>query len=122
MEREKLPENAAAMGPYFLAQLKARVGDHPHVGEVRGEGLMMAVEFVADRAKRRFFKPGTAPHRVVAAKAMEQGVLARALPFVEVTSFSPPLCITTAEIDEAIDRYVKGLELATPELERLAAI
>jgi L-2,4-diaminobutyrate transaminase len=121
MEREGLIDNAAAMGPYLLRRLRERIGDHPHVGEVRGEGLMLAVEFVADKAAKRFFAPGTAPHRLVARRALEAGVLARALPFIEVTSFSPPLCIGKAEIDELVERYARGLEIATPELWELAS-
>ena len=45
MEREKLIENSAAMGVYFKDQLKERFGDHPYVGDIRGEGLMMAIEW-----------------------------------------------------------------------------
>jgi L-2,4-diaminobutyrate transaminase len=66
------------------------------------------------------FKPGQDPHRLVARKVMEQGVVMRALPFVEVTWFSPPLSITTGEI-EGLDRYARGLEQATPELRILAS-
>src|SRR5205085_9038478 len=58
IERERLVENAAATGAYFLRQLQDRTADHPYVGSVRGEGLMLAVEFVADKAQRRFFSPG----------------------------------------------------------------
>ena len=57
-------------------------------------GQMIAVEFVADKAARRFFDPQGGAHRLVAAKALELGVLMRALPFIEVISFSPPLSMT----------------------------
>ena len=120
MEREGLVEKSAEIGPYFLQRLRARIGDNPFVGDVRGEGLMIAVEFVADKGERRFFQPGSGAHRLVAAKALEQSVVARALPFIEVTSFSPPLCITRQEVDEAIDRYARGLDAAMPQLETLA--
>jgi L-2,4-diaminobutyrate transaminase len=53
MEREGLIENAARVGAYLLEQLEATVGDHPYVGDVRGVGLVHAVEFMADKAKRR---------------------------------------------------------------------
>lgn len=121
LENEGMIENAASVGAHMLQTLKDRVGDHPFVGDVRGEGLMLAVEFVADKTNRRFFAPGTNPHRVVAAKALEHKILARALPFIETIAFSPPLCITAAECDEAVDRFVRALDAATPELERLAA-
>ena len=49
LERERLVEQAAEVGPHLLKCLKERVGDHPHVGDVRGIGQMHAVEYVADK-------------------------------------------------------------------------
>ncbi len=121
LEREGLPQQAAEVGAYLLSLLRERVGSNPYVGEVRGIGQMLAVEFIADKASRRFFAPQTAPHRLVAAKALEQGVLTRPLPFVEVNSFSPPLCMTRSEAEEAVARYGKALDAATAELGTLAA-
>jgi L-2,4-diaminobutyrate transaminase len=83
---------------------------------------MLAVEFVADKKARRFFNPKSNAHRIVAKKALELGVMSRALPYVEVNSFSPPLCITQAEIDEGVERYAKALEAVTPELKQLATM
>jgi L-2,4-diaminobutyrate transaminase len=120
MEGEGMVANAATVGAYLLDGLRERVGQHRYVGEIRGEGLMIGVEFTADRATRRPFSAGTNAHRAVAAKALEENLVVRALPFIEVISFSPPLCITKADCDEVIDRFAKGLEAATPELDRLA--
>ena len=50
MEREGLVEQAAEVGAYLQKLLRERVGNHPYVGEVRGVGQMIAVEFVADKA------------------------------------------------------------------------
>ena len=120
MEREGMVANAGAMGAYLLAGLRERVGQHRYVGDIRGEGLMIGVEFSADRTTRKPFAASANAHRVVAAKVLEQGLIARALPFIEVISFSPPLCITKADCDETIDRFAKGLDAATPDLDRLA--
>lgn len=120
MEREGLIERAADVGPYMLQLLRDRVGDHPFVGEVRGMGQMMAVEYVADKGTKRFFNPKAGAHRIVAGKALEHGVLPRALPFIEVTSFSPPLIMTRVEAEEAVDRFTRGLEGATPDLAKAA--
>jgi L-2,4-diaminobutyrate transaminase len=79
------------------------------------------VEFVADKAARRFFDPKAAVHRLVAAKALELGVLTRPLPFIEVNSFSPPLSMTRGEAEEAVELYGKALDAVTPDLARLAA-
>ena len=120
MERDGLVEQSAEVGAYLLEALKDRVGSHPHVGEVRGVGQMIAVEYIADKAARRFFDPKANAHRVVAAKTLEFGVLARALPFIEVMSFSPPLCMTRSEADAAVDIFGRALDAVTPELGKLA--
>ena len=105
MEREGLIDNAAKVGPYLLNQLRETVGDHPYIGDVRGEGLIMALEFIADRETRRPFDPKAGVHRLVAARAMELQLMVRPLPFIETIPFSPPLCITAAECDEAVERF-----------------
>jgi L-2,4-diaminobutyrate transaminase len=120
MQREGLVEQAAEVGRYFLGLLADRVGGHPHVGEVRGIGQMLAVEFVADKASRKFFDPKSGVHRIVAAKALEAGIVTRPLPFIEVNSFSPPLCMSRSEAEEAVARYGKGLDAATPDLAKAA--
>ena len=109
LEGEGLVENAAKVGPYFLEQLRDKVADHPYVGDVRGVGLMMAVELVADKEKRQPFAPGSNPHRIVSAKGLDHNVMARALPLNEVIAFSPPLCITEAECDEAVEGFLARL-------------
>ena len=81
---------------------------------------MMAVEYVADKKTRKLFDPKAGVHRLVSGKALEMGVLARALPFIEVTSFSPPLIMTKSEAEEGIERFGKALDAMTPELRKLA--
>lgn len=119
IEREGLVENTANLASRLACALNDRLGDNPFVGDIRSVGLMAGVEFVADRAKRQAFPQGSAPHRIVARHATEAGVLTRALPFLPVNSFSPPLSITAAEIDEGVDRYAAALAAAMPELTAL---
>ncbi|EHJ94678.1 hypothetical protein KUC_1637 [Vreelandella boliviensis LC1] len=114
MEQENLTERAALLGPVLLKALRNRVGENPFVGDIRGVGLMAAVEFSG-------FPKASAPHKIVAKHATAAGVLTRALPYLPVTSFSPPLTISEAEIIEAVDRYARALDAATPELEALLA-
>jgi L-2,4-diaminobutyrate transaminase len=120
MENEGMVENAARVGPYLRERLRATIGDHAYVGDVRGEGLMIAVEFIADKASRRPFAASANAHRIVSAKAMEQDLMVRPLPYIEVIPFSPPLCITEADCDEAVERFARALDQATPQLHRLA--
>jgi L-2,4-diaminobutyrate transaminase len=120
IEREVLVDNAARMGQLMIEQLRRRLADHPYVGDIRGAGLMIGIEFVADKAKRRFFKAGTYPHRLVQQRASERCLLIRALPFGDITSISPPLSISESEVSEGVERYVSAVEAATPALRELA--
>ena len=79
LENEDLAGNSARVGRYFLRQLKEALADHPFVGDVRGEGLLMGVELVADKGARRWFRPEDGAHRLVFAKLMEEGIISRAL-------------------------------------------
>ena len=83
-------------------------------------GQMLAVEFVADKTARRFFDAKAGAHRLVSAKALEFGLLTRALPFIEVNAFSPPLNMTRSDAEDAVERYGKALDAVTPDLARLA--
>ncbi len=120
MEREEIVDPVAARGERLLAGLKARLKGHPFIGDIRGAGLMVGIEYLADPATRRDFA-GMAGHKIVAAYARDEGVLSRALPWMPVTSFSPPLVITDAELDEAVERYARGAERALSQLESAAA-
>jgi L-2,4-diaminobutyrate transaminase len=120
IEREGLVENSATVGVYLRDQLDARIGANPYIGDIRGVGLMVGVEFVADKGARRFFDPQTQPHRIVARNAFDEGLLVRALGFTDTVSFSPPLCITRSDIDQAVDRFARALDRAMPELRQLA--
>jgi L-2,4-diaminobutyrate transaminase len=120
IERENLVGHAAEVGAMLLAGLRDRLGEHPFIGDIRGHGLMIGVEFTADRARRRPFAAGTNPHRLTAAKALEHGLMIRPLPFIEVVSFSPPLSISAAECGQAVDHFAAAVEAVTPELAALA--
>jgi L-2,4-diaminobutyrate transaminase len=71
---------------------------HPNVAEVRGIGLMAAVEFMADPATRTWFEPMTVGPKIAEAMT-RRGVIARAMPEGNMIGFAPPLCITPDEID-----------------------
>lgn len=57
IKRENLVRHAAEMGSLLGAQLRGALGHHPHVGDIRGRGLLWAIEFVADRTTKRPFEP-----------------------------------------------------------------
>lgn len=103
VEREGLVEHAGVIGDYFLAQLTDAFADHPLVGDVRGAGLLAALEFVSDRGKRKLFDDSLLVGVRVAQACLEQGMIARAMPQGDILGFAPPLVVTTAEVDEIVE-------------------
>jgi L-2,4-diaminobutyrate transaminase len=94
-----LIENAGKIGAYLRSELVKAVGDHKNVGEVRGEGMLAAIEFVADRDDRVFFDTAKKVGPQVAAALAERGVIGRAMPQGDILGFAPPLCLTREEAD-----------------------
>jgi L-2,4-diaminobutyrate transaminase len=115
---EDLVGNAAKVGEYFQERLRETLAGQPLVGEVRGVGLIAGVELVADRAAKRPFEPEKRIASRVAQRCLEDGLIVRALPAGHVLAFSPPLCITRAEVDEVLARFGKALAAVTDDLVR----
>ncbi|MFP6766702.1 MAG: aspartate aminotransferase family protein [Planctomycetaceae bacterium] len=101
IENEDFPGQAAEKGQYLLDGLQAALGDHPHVGEIRGLGLMAAVEIVKDRETKEEFaadeKVGARLHQA----AQQRGLFSRLRG--DVYCLAPPVVITTAELDQVIE-------------------
>lgn len=93
-----LVAQAAENGPYLKQRLQEAVGDHPNVAEVRGDGLLAAVELMDDPAARKFF-PTMSVAPKVAEAMLRRGVISRAMPEGDIMGFAPPLSITRDEID-----------------------
>ncbi|MCX7560277.1 aspartate aminotransferase family protein [Sulfitobacter sp. F26204] len=98
-----LVENAGAVGTYLNAAMSSAFADHPHVADIRGEGMLCAVEFVADRDGRRFFDAADKIGPQIAARMLEQNnVIARAMPQGDILGFAPPFCLTRSEADHVV--------------------
>lgn len=80
----------------------------PIVGEVRGAGLMLALEIVADKAKRSPFPPGRQAGLTFDRFAYKNGLIARCMG--DVLGFSPPLIVTEADVDEIAERCGDSLK------------
>ncbi|MDO8882953.1 aminotransferase class III-fold pyridoxal phosphate-dependent enzyme, partial [Pseudotabrizicola sp.] len=94
-----LVENAGTVGAYLREGLQDALSSHPHVGDIRGEGMLAAVELVADRYSRRFYDPADKIGPRIASAMLDRGVIARAMPQGDILGFAPPLCLTRAEAD-----------------------
>jgi 4-aminobutyrate--pyruvate transaminase len=95
------------VGP-LLQQGLRRLADHPLVGEVRGVGLMGALELVRDRATRQAFDPAHAVGPQAVRFARQHGLIVRTLG--DSVAFSPPLIIDEAEIAELLARFGRALD------------
>lgn len=99
IDKLDLVTNAGETGAYFRSQLTQALADHPIVGEVRGDGMLAAVEFVADKDDRKFFDPALKVGPRIATALAERGVIGRAMPQGDILGFAPPLCLTRDEAD-----------------------
>lgn len=97
-----LVSNAGAVGSYLNTAMAEALGDHAHVGEIRGEGMLCAVELVKDRDGPVFFDAGDKVGPRVVAAMFERGVIARAMPQGDIIGFAPPFCLTRAQADEVV--------------------
>ena len=109
-----LVANAASVGAHLRARL-APFASHPLVGEVRGAGLIAAVELVADKATKARFDPPGKLGAWFYARAHDHGLVIRAIG--DSICFCPPLIITAAEVDEVVARFSAVLDEATAWVE-----
>ncbi len=108
-----LVENAGSIGADLNAKMRAALADYPHVGDVRGEGMICAVEFVKDKTDRVFYDAADKIGPQIAAKLLEQDqIIARAMPQGDILGFAPPFCLSAQEADQIVNataRAVKGV-------------
>jgi len=116
IERDKLvPRVKHQIGPYLQSRLRETFCDHPLVGEVRGHGLLAAIELVRDKKERRFFPdPGNIGTQC-RNYCFNDGLICRAIRDTMV--LAPPLVISNDEVDEiimklksAVDRTAKDCD------------
>lgn len=111
-----LVRNAGTVGAYFKEALRDAVGDNRFVGDVRGEGLLAAVEFVRDKDDRVFFDPIEKVGIRLAAALLDNGVIARAMPHGDILGFAPPLCLTHEEADIVVSAVANAVKSVTGTL------
>ena len=97
---------AAKVGAHLQTRLR-EFADHPLVGEVRGVGLIAAVELVADKASKAKFDPPGKAGLYLFEKAHEHGLIIRSIQ--DTIAFCPPLIITEAQVDEIVARFGRTL-------------
>jgi 4-aminobutyrate--pyruvate transaminase len=114
LEKENLVEHAERMGRRLVGRLRA-IESSPIVGEVRGLGLLMGVEIVADKKTRAPFPDGRGS-ALVRRHCLEQGLIVRAIS--DTIALCPPLVISESEIDHVADVVAGAIRMAETELAR----
>lgn len=107
IQEDNLVARAAELGNLLNEKLRQFV-DHPLVGEVRGKGLIAAVQLVADKSTRANFPiPGKVGAHL-ARQAQQHGIITRNIG--DAIAFCPPLISTVAEIQTIVDRFERALD------------
>jgi len=101
VEEEHFPDQAATKGQYLFNALTAALADHPKVGDIRGKGLMCAVELVQDKATKQSFPADEQIGLRLNRATIERGLFSR----VKGDSYilAPPIVITDAQLDQAVE-------------------
>jgi len=105
-EQDDILSHVRRVAPLMQAGLR-RFADHPLVGEVRGIGLIGAVELVADKSTKASFNPAEAVGPFLVKRGHHHGLILRALG--DSIAFCPPLIINEAEIDLMLERFALAL-------------
>ena len=106
-QRDNLFGHAAEVGDYMQQKLRALM-DHPLVGEVRGKGMIAAVEMVANKETKEAFAGG-AVGAFAQQACQDHGLIVRAVAGSSI-AFCPPLIASTAQIDEMVEKFSKALD------------
>jgi adenosylmethionine-8-amino-7-oxononanoate aminotransferase len=114
LEEERLVERVAENGAYLQRRLQ-ELRSHEIVGDVRGIGLLGAVEFVRDRESKQLFDPSVGVARRVWLAALESGVIFRPLGG-DVIATSPPFVISTKQIDRLVEVLDAAISSVSKEL------
>lgn len=117
---EKLLENVVARGKTLRAKLRKALAGHEYVGDIRGRGLFIGVELVADRDTKEPFDAGLRIHKRIQTVAMENGLLCYGMGGTidgrrgDHILLAPPYNIGDVEEHELVDKFVGAVRQALP--------
>ncbi len=113
IEERDLVGNSRRVGAHLQQRLRD-LSSHPLVGEVRGLGLIAAVELVADKAAKKALEPAGKLGGIVAGILQQKGVLCRNM--ADALAFCPPLIITEKQVDDMVDTFASALDEAKTQI------
>jgi adenosylmethionine-8-amino-7-oxononanoate aminotransferase len=115
IENEKLLENVRLRGESLQAKLKEQLAEHPNVGDVRGRGLFLGVEFVADRRSKEPLDPSLKTHNRVQKAAMERALMVYGMggtidgQLGDHVLLAPPYILSQEQEDELVEKLVDAI-------------
>jgi L-2,4-diaminobutyrate transaminase len=109
LEREQLPQSSQTVGDYLIAQIRERIGRHELVGEIRGRGLLIGIEFDADPSTRRPFDNPTRAGALLSDAFLQERLFVRGGHGRVLVALAPPLVLSRAEADELVNRLERAV-------------
>jgi adenosylmethionine-8-amino-7-oxononanoate aminotransferase len=120
IERDGLLAQVRARGATLEAMLRDALGEHPHVGDIRGRGLFWGVEFVRDRAAKTPFDPEFKLHARLKREAMARGLMLYPMGgtvdgrYGDHVLLAPPFIVSDAELSTLVERFTAAVESINP--------
>ncbi|MEM5433358.1 aspartate aminotransferase family protein [Cupriavidus oxalaticus] len=117
---DRLLANVLARGEQLRARLREALGEHPNLGDVRGRGLFVGVEFVADRDSKATLDPALKTHARLKSAAMQNGLLVYPMGGTvdgvrgDHVLFAPPFICTGQDIDNIVERFAEAVQSVLP--------
>ncbi len=124
IREEDLLTNVRIQGEHLADALQRQLGEHPHVGDIRGRGLFRGLELVADRASKEPFDPAQRLAATVKRRGMEHGLMCYPMSGTidgrlgDHILIAPPFIINERHIEELIDKLTRALDAAITETSR----
>jgi L-2,4-diaminobutyrate transaminase len=119
IERDNYLAKTTHSGQVLHQLLQENFKDHPMVGEIRGQGLIGAIELVANKDPMTPFDPSEKIGPRAAKRSMDLGVITRALPAADTLSFSPPFVVTDSELEIMVTTVKRAVDDIGREIGKL---
>ena len=120
IREQNLLSRVAEAGADLMQRLDARFGNHPNIGDIRGRGLLVAMELVADRETKAPFDPGLVMHQRTKADAFDRGLLIYPSGGTidgrsgDHVLLAPPYNVTDEELDTIVDLLAQTVDAVLP--------
>ena len=115
IQRDGLLQAVRRSGDYLMGRLQDTFGNHPNVGDIRGRGLFLGMEFVQDRGTKAPFDPTLQINSTLKRVAMDNGLMCYPMGGTidgrqgDHVLLAPPFITTEPELDEIVDRLDRAL-------------